>query len=534
MRNRLTDSDLVEGGIRSSAEERWRRKSMSDHPLAAAPRADQVEPPRLGRPEPEVAEPAGHEPTAQVAERRVPHVPARDQRGYRVRRLLAVADAIAIVAAIGLAVILGSITGKAVAPNEPLTLAPVAIVLWLFLGGSILGTFHVDERRIDCSAADELGRIAQGIAVLMWGLFLAQSLWLEGPQPVGPAIVIWGLSVPLILLARHAARRMAQRRPWYVQSALIVGTAADVWRVRTMLIRHPEYGIEVAGTLEMPSAGDTDRVLALIREVESTEADRVIFASNYEGLDERTGALRFLAERGVKVDLVPGDSEVFRSDAELHFVEGLPFLTLPTTSRPRSAAFVKRAIDIIGAALALVLLAPLLAYCAIRIRLDSPGPVIFKQPRTGRRGRQFALFKFRTMVVEAEQRKHALFERGLHHDGMFKLADDPRITRFGASLRRSSIDELPQLINVLRGDMSLVGPRPLIGDESDLIHDPYRARFSVRPGITGPWQVLGRSDIPLQEMLKLDYMYVTNWSIGDDVKLLLRTMGAIVRKHGAY
>ncbi len=400
--------------------------------------------------------------------------------------------------------------------------------------GALLGAFYVDERRIDCSSADEIGRLAQATAVWTWAVFLVESVRLYGPQPVGPAIVLWAVSVPAMLLARHFVRRFARRFDWYAQSALIVGTAPDLWRVRTMLGRHPEYRIEIAGTAEMPAAGDQGRVRALIEQVERTQADRVIFASSYEGLDERTGALRYLAEQGVKVDLIPGDPEVFRSDAEVHFVEGIPFLTLPTTIRPRSSALVKRTIDVIVAGLGLLILSPLFLYCAIRIKRDSPGPVFFTQERTGYRGKAFRVFKFRTMVADAEDRLDEVAELPSRDRVMFKLERDPRVTRFGAKLRRLSIDELPQLINVLRGEMSLVGPRPLPISESDQVPDEYRARFRVRPGITGPWQVLGRSDIPFLEMLKLDHMYVTNWSIGDDVKLLLRTLGAISHGRGAY
>jgi lipopolysaccharide/colanic/teichoic acid biosynthesis glycosyltransferase len=170
----------------------------------------------------------------------------------------------------------------------------------------------------------------------------------------------------------------------------------------------------------------------------------------------------------------------------------------------------------------------------VRIKLDSPGPVFFKQRRTGVRGSSFEVFKFRTMSEDAEQYRDELSALSMHGDAKFKVVDDPRITRVGSGLRRKSIDELPQLLNVLRGEMSLVGPRPLPTGESKLIGDRYRARFNVKPGITGPWQVLGRSDIPFEDMLKLDYTYVTNWSIGDDIRLLIRTIGAIARGRGAY
>jgi exopolysaccharide biosynthesis polyprenyl glycosylphosphotransferase len=458
----------------------------------------------------------------------------RDQRGYRMRRLLAVADAIGITGAVGIALGLDPISPFGIAPDSSALLVVIAIPLWLVIG-AMLGVFHVDDRRIDCATADEMGRLAQATAVWTWAVFLVESLRLPGAQPVGPAIVLWAFSVPCMLVMRDLLRRWARGREWYRQPTLIVGTATDTWRVRTMLVRHPEYGISVADTAEMPAPGDPGASKRLAQAVGTAGAARVIFASPYgSDLDERTGALRDLTEAGIKVDLIPSDSEVFRSDAEVHFAEGIPFLTLPSTYRPRSAALIKRVMDIGLAAAALVVLSPLFAWWAARIKLDSRGPVFFRQRRTGLRGRSFYVFKFRTMCADAEHRLEEVADLRAGDAVMFKLPNDPRVTRYGATLRRNSIDELPQLINVLRGEMSLVGPRPLPVAESDQVPERYRARFRVRPGVTGPWQVLGRSAIPFEDMLKLDYTYVTNWSIGDDVKLLVRTLGAIGHGRGAY
>jgi lipopolysaccharide/colanic/teichoic acid biosynthesis glycosyltransferase len=168
---------------------------------------------------------------------------------------------------------------------------------------------------------------------------------------------------------------------------------------------------------------------------------------------------------------------------------------------------------------------------ALAIKLDSRGPVLFYQRRVGRFGQTFNLVKFRTMVPDAEQRKHTLVARN-EADGLFKIADDPRVTRVGRLLRRTNLDELPQLVNVLRGDMSLVGPRPLIPDEDANIHGWYRARLRLKPGMTGHWQVLGASRIPLAEMVKIDHLYVSNWSLWLDLKIMLRTIPYMVRQRG--
>jgi lipopolysaccharide/colanic/teichoic acid biosynthesis glycosyltransferase len=176
--------------------------------------------------------------------------------------------------------------------------------------------------------------------------------------------------------------------------------------------------------------------------------------------------------------------------------------------------------------------------CAIRIKRDSRGPILFRQMRVGQDGTRFEFLKFRTMVENADALKSEVDALNIHREtatpGMFKIPGDPRITRVGHWLRRWSLDELPQLWNVLRGDMSLVGPRPLIPEEAERVSDDYAARLQMRPGITGPWQALGRSEIGFGDMVKLDYTYVTHWSFAQDVRLLLRTIVAVAQGRGAY
>jgi lipopolysaccharide/colanic/teichoic acid biosynthesis glycosyltransferase len=197
----------------------------------------------------------------------------------------------------------------------------------------------------------------------------------------------------------------------------------------------------------------------------------------------------------------------------------------------------KRSIDILGAAFGLIVLSPLLAISAIAIKLTTPGPVLFKQTRIGRGQKPFTILKFRTMVVDAEERKSEVAHLNAHlatDARMFKIPEDPRITRVGGVLRKYSIDELPQLVNVLRGDMSLVGPRPLIPHEHQYVNDWGLRRLDLTPGLTGLWQVFGRSEIPFSEMLVLDYLYVTNWTLWGDIKLVARTVPVLLgRGRGA-
>jgi lipopolysaccharide/colanic/teichoic acid biosynthesis glycosyltransferase len=192
--------------------------------------------------------------------------------------------------------------------------------------------------------------------------------------------------------------------------------------------------------------------------------------------------------------------------------------------------------DVVGSALPLLLLAPAFLVISLAIKLDSRGPVFFRQVRRGSEEGTFRIYKFRTMVQDADARKHEVASLNKHLGGdarMFKIPNDPRVTRLGRFLRAYSLDELPQLINVLKGEMSLVGPRPLILEEDAHVVDWRRRRLNLKPGITGLWQVLGRDGIPFDEMVKLDYLYVTHWSIMNDLKLSLRTIPILFRRHSA-
>ena len=263
----------------------------------------------------------------------------------------------------------------------------------------------------------------------------------------------------------------------------------------------------------------------------------MILAFSRAGDSRGVDLVRRCNQVGVQVDVVPRLYEVLGSKTQVHELDGLPLVSLHAPRLPRSARFVKRVLDLLVAIVMLTMLSPLFAFIALRIKLEAPGPVFFRQERIGNRGRRFRIYKFRSMYIDADSRKGDVGHLNKHDENgptMFKIPEDPRITPFGRTLRKWSLDELPQLINVVRGEMSLVGPRPLIIEEDRHIVGHGRRRLDLTPGLTGLWQVMGRSDIPFAEMVTLDYLYVTNWSLWGDLKLLARTLPAVMRGRGAY
>jgi lipopolysaccharide/colanic/teichoic acid biosynthesis glycosyltransferase len=201
-------------------------------------------------------------------------------------------------------------------------------------------------------------------------------------------------------------------------------------------------------------------------------------------------------------------------------------------SHSARASVRKRAFDLLGASLGLLAVLPLIVLIVVAIKLDSPGPVLFRQQRVGRRGARFHMLKFRTMVPDAEALKESLRDRNEAREGLFKIAQDPRVTRVGRLLRRTALDELPQLLNILRGEMSLVGPRPLVVEEDEGIEGSQRRRLELMPGMTGPWQILGPARVSLAEMVAIDCLYVADWTLWSDVKILLRTVGHVIGRRG--
>jgi exopolysaccharide biosynthesis polyprenyl glycosylphosphotransferase len=242
--------------------------------------------------------------------------------------------------------------------------------------------------------------------------------------------------------------------------------------------------------------------------------------------------VRTLKAVGVRVSVLPRLLEVVGSSVEFDDLHGVTVMGVRRFDLTRSSAAFKRAFDLFGASVGLLAVSPLLLVIAVAVRLDSRGSVFFAQQRVGRHGKRFEMLKFRTMVPDAEALKEGLRDRNEAQEGLFKIREDPRVTRVGRWLRRSALDELPQLWNIVRGEMSLVGPRPLVLDEDQRIEGWHRRRLELTPGMTGPWQILGPARVPLKEMVAIDYLYVANWSLWTDIKILLRTVPHVLQRRG--
>jgi exopolysaccharide biosynthesis polyprenyl glycosylphosphotransferase len=470
-----------------------------------------------------------------------------DVRGRKLRRMLLAGDVIALCSAfLGTQLVFGALEFG----DLPLLL--LSIPLWVLLAyGHRL--YHLDSYRADYGAADEIGPVIQMATLWSWSMLLALSAVRPEHVPVSNAALFWVVALILPMALRSGIRAYGKRQVWYLQNALIIGPLDQATAVLEKILRHHEWGINVVACVEGPGAsrrppardnhlldlvpvlgGDPD----IVELVHRLDIDRVMLTPAFSESRRRVEVVCVLSELGIHVDLVPSWSDVVGTRFEVNEMEGLPLLTMPRPRLMRSARRLKRALDFVLGAAALVVLAPVLAACAIAIKLDSPGPVLFRQRRIGRNDRPFEVFKFRSMYVDADSRKDEVarlnYHGGGNDSGMFKIREDPRVTRVGRFLRRYSLDELPQLFNILRGEMSFVGPRPLIETEDRQIEGRFRRRLSLTPGLTGLWQAHGRSDIPFEQMVNLDYLYVTNWSLWGDVKLVMRTVSAVVRGSGAY
>ncbi|HZT54533.1 MAG TPA: exopolysaccharide biosynthesis polyprenyl glycosylphosphotransferase [Gaiellaceae bacterium] len=435
-----------------------------------------------------------------------------------LHRLLAAADALTIAAAAAIVGLWGS--GPAGALLLVLS-APVWIVT-----AKLVGLYDRDHRTLRHLTVEELPWI------IVWALGgTAVLTLLVAPFPglalsSNDRLFVWSAALVLGFAFRGAARAL-WRRTTPPERLLIVGEGPLADAVTRKLELFPDIHATVAA--RVPTCTElADRLDEIDR------VDRVVVACaelNEELLETLLPACRL---RGVKLTIVPPTRGIFGTATHLGHVAELPLLDYNTWYVSPSTLALKRIFDVVVATVALVATVPLFLVIGLAIVVDDGWPVFFRQLRAGENGRRFRIFKFRTMVRDAEARLPELVSLDELSDPMFKLRSDPRVTRVGRFLRRTSLDELPQLLNVLRGEMSIVGPRPELVDLVERYAPEHEVRLRVKPGITGPWQVYGRSDLTFDEVLAVEREYVENLSLGRDLRIVLMTIPAVFGRRGAY
>lgn len=457
--------------------------------------------------------------------------------------LLVLLDALAIVSAAIVAVVLqhalpGLHDSDAVM-TRAFHVSPLLMLTWLLViaasGGysdKYLGAGTHEYNRV--VAASLLTASLVGIACYLFRFDLARGFYL----------LFFLTGTPMLMIERFLARRVThqlRRHRWLTRRVILAGDPDHISDILTVINRESWLGYYPVGALVPPGTETDDLGLPVlgvpddaVSVVEDRDIDLVIFA---EGAFKNSRGFRSLAwdleNAHAQMVVVPALTDVSAQRVQVRPVAGLPLVLVESPTAQRAGRWGKRLFDIIGASLVILMASPVLIATAIAIKLDDHGPIIFTQTRVGKNGKLFGCYKFRSMCVDAEERLKALQNEG-PNSIMFKMARDPRITRVGHIIRRFSIDELPQLFNVIKGEMSLIGPRPALPKEVAQYASHVNRRLEVRPGMTGLWQVSGRSNLSWEETVRLDLYYVDNWSMAEDLSILARTVGAVLFSNGAY
>ena len=483
----------------------------------------------------------------------IPRLGASPARRHAITRALLLAD----VGALTVAYVAALHAGIGSAGSTALKIETFVVVL---LCGTVLssayGLYSRDHSRVNHTTVDDLVSVAHVMLIVTW--IAAFAMWL-GSRSVNFAALALFLGVTLAMgpAMRATARTWHRRRPGSQQNTVIVGAGALGQLLADKLTQPRVHGLRVVGFVDDSPApsnpGATEipvlgRVEQLPRLIETWDVHRVMVAFSLSSHERTERLVRSLRGSNVQIDIVPRLFDVVGPADEIHSIDGLPLIGHRGLEQSAAAERAKRVIDLAVASMGLIVLAPLLALIGLLVKLDSPGPAIYSAVRLGRGGRSFRQLKFRSMHTRlchgpgyggdaAESEFLALLaaneELREQYERSHKLQSDPRVTRVGRVLRATSLDELPQLWNVVRGDLSLVGPRPVTGPELARYGDYARDLLSVRPGLTGFWQVSGRSALGYDERVRLDLAYVDSWSLKLDFLILLRTTNLLTGGAGA-
>jgi exopolysaccharide biosynthesis polyprenyl glycosylphosphotransferase len=457
-------------------------------------------------------------------------------RDYGLRRVLFAADSLSLLLSLLLAL---TLVGRRSEPVLEALLIVATIPVW-FLLFRAYGLYQRPLRRFEPTHLDDFSSVFHALVIGTLGLWIwfrvlpVQQLDLE-------EVIAFGLIAFVLVTTFRAAVRMIRLRMRGPEKVLVVAPLEDVKILQRKFGNHPEYEMEVVSAMTVAGEGNEGLDLGVCENFDDVghllrlgEVDHVIVQFNQELISQEEIAelMRTCHRARIRFGTFPREKSLLPPGVEVNHVEGTGFLSYHPPVLSRSSMVIKGAMDLAITIPLLIICAIPMAIVSLMIKLDDGGDVFFSQTRVGRDGERFQLLKFRTMVPDADAQVAGLMAESLDPDWLV-MKEDPRVTRVGRFLRRSSIDELPQLWNVLRGDMSLVGPRPLPVRDDEAVRGWGRHRLDCIPGVTGWWQVLGRNNIPFREMVEIDYAYVTSWTFWGDVKLLVRTIPVVLSRRGS-
>jgi exopolysaccharide biosynthesis polyprenyl glycosylphosphotransferase len=478
-------------------------------------------------------------------------VPRRTRR-LRMRATLVGLDAVALLTAgmVASQIRFGSVFSAVAFENTTLhvqfwQVAFIIVPMWLLLLASA-GLYDIDQHMLTLGETGRIARaLSMGVVAIVLIAYLAKTPGLSRAW----TLLAWVLAIFIVVSARSAfalVRTIVRRRGHMLQPVIIVGSNAEASDLIRIIGANRESGLvpvgcltaSMAERLELDYCSDDIPVLGSAREIkqvlEDTGVDTVVIASSAFDHDVLARMIAELRDGDIDVHISSGLFEVLTNRVLVSEIAGIPLITVRGISLSTANLLTKRAFDLTLSILALVIGSPIWLAIALAVKLTSRGPIFYGQTRIGRHGRQFRMLKFRSMYVDAEERLAELKSDNEASGPLFKMKNDPRVTPVGRWMRKFSIDEFPQLINVLRGEMSLVGPRPPLPEEVTRYTSQDWRRLEVVPGMTGLWQVSGRSSLTFDEMVRLDIFYIENWSVSLDMTLIMRTIPAVLLAKGAY